>query len=302
MAKNSNQIVIISGATCTNKSQLACEFALDFAIQKRGAIINADAFQVYQDLKILSAQPSEIQQASVDHYLYSCLEYREKCDVVLWLKMVKDSVEKIINKNQIPIITGGTGLYISKLIDGISLMPKISIEAKEQAQKLFLELGFNEFQKQFGNEKIIDKQRLIRACEILLSTGKNIEFWQKQPTQKIFPDTKFIHVNLNLDRKIIYHNCNQRLVKMLENGAIKEVDDFMQKNNDDDLAICKTLGYHEIKAYLQKKISYQEMVEIIQKKTRNYAKRQLTWFRHQFDEINFFENTQLAKKFLNQNF
>jgi tRNA dimethylallyltransferase len=89
---------------------------------------------------------------------------------------------------------------------------------------------------------------------------------------------------------------------MLENGAIKEVDDFMQKNNDDDLAICKTLGYYEIKAYLQKKITYQEMVEIIQKKTRNYAKRQLTWFRHQFEEINFFENTQLAKKFLNQNF
>jgi len=187
MAKNSNQIVIISGATCTNKSQLACEFALDFAIQKRGAIINADAFQVYQDFKILSAQPSEIQQASVDHYLYSCLEYQEKCDVVLWLKMVKDSVEKIINKNQIPVITGGTGLYISKLIDGISLMPKISIEAKEQAQKLFLELGFNEFQKQFGNEKIIDKQRLIRACEILLSTERILSFGKNNQLKKFSP-------------------------------------------------------------------------------------------------------------------
>ncbi len=299
MAKNPlGQIVIISGATCTNKSKLA----LEFAMKNNGSVVNGDALQVYKDLKILSAQPSLDDQKLVDHYLYSCLDYQQKSSVVLWLEMTKDAIEKIWHDQKLPIIVGGTGLYISKLIDGITQMPKITLQAKEQAHQLFLELGITEFQKRYGEDKIIDKQRLIRACEILLSTNQTLGFWQKQITQKIFPDAKFTHVNLNLDRKIIYENCDQRLVKMLENGAIAEVENFIKKNDDDNLAICKTLGFLEIKAYLQKNISYQEMQKIIQQKTRNYAKRQLTWFRHQFDEINFFENTDLAKKFLQKEF
>ena len=181
-------------------------------------------------------------------------------------------------------------------------MPEISKQAKEQAQQLFMSIGLDEFQKRYGEDKIKDKQRLIRACEILISTNKPQSFWQQQSQQKIFPNAKFTHVNLNLDRKIIYANCDQRLVNMLENGAIAEVENFIEKTNDDNLAICKTLGFIEIKAYLQKKISYQEMQKIIQQKTRNYAKRQLTWFRHQFNEINFFENSALAKVFLQKKF
>jgi tRNA dimethylallyltransferase len=299
MAKKfSQQIVIISGATCTNKSKLA----LEFAKQNNSAIVNGDALQVYSDLKILSAQPSLDDQKLVDHHLYSCLNYQQKCNVASWLQMTKEVIEKIWDNQQLPIIVGGTGLYISKLIDGITQMPEISKQAKEQAQQLFATIGLVEFQKRYGEDKIKDKQRLIRACEILLSTNKPLSFWQQQSPQKIFPNAKFTHVNLNLDRKIIYANCDQRLVSMLENGALAEVEIFIKKTNDDNLAICKTLGFMEIKAYLQKKISYQEMQKITQQKTRNYAKRQLTWFRHQFNEINFFENSALAKNFLQKKF
>jgi tRNA dimethylallyltransferase len=299
MAKNfSQQIVIISGATCTNKSKLA----LEFARQNNSAIINGDALQVYRDLKILSAQPSLEDQKLVDHHLYSCLDYQQKSNVASWLQMTKEVIEKIWHEQKLPIIVGGTGLYISKLIDGITKMPEISKQAKEQAHQLFTSIGFDEFQKRYGEDKIKDKQRLIRACEIFLSTNMPLSFWQQQSPQKIFPDAKFTHVNLNLDRKIIYTNCDQRLVTMLENGAIAEVENLIKKTNDDNLAICKTLGFIEIKAYLHKKISYQEMQKIIQQKTRNYAKRQLTWFRHQFEEINFFENYNLAKDFLQKKF
>ena len=296
-SNDAKKIIIISGATCTNKSKLA----LDFALENNGAIVNADALQIYRDLKILSAQPSLNDQKKIPHFLYSHLDCDQKCSVDIWLKLVKDIVENIWNQKKIPIVVGGTGLYISKLVDGITQMPQITLQIRAQAQQLFLEMGIIEFQKKFGDDKIKDKQRLIRACEIMLTSNQPISYWQNQPAQKIFPDAKFIHVNLNLDRKIIYQNCDQRLLRMLECGAIEEVKNFISKNNDDNLPICKTLGFLEIKAYLQKKLSYQEMQKIIQQKTRNYAKRQLTWFRHQFEEINFFENIIDAKYFLDQN-
>ncbi len=298
MVKFARQIVIISGATCTGKSK----FALEFALKNNGAIVNGDALQVYGDLKILSAQPSIKDQESVDHHLYSFLDFKQKCSVAFWLEIVKNVIEQIWQENKLPIVVGGTGLYISKLIDGINIIPEISLQAKYQAEQFFLDLGIVEFQKKYGEGKIMDKQRLIRACEILLSTQKPISYWQSLRPQKIFPDAKFTHVNLNLERNIIYQNCDQRFLKMLKNGAIEEVENFLKKNNDDNLPISKTLGYIEIKNYLLEKISHQEMQKIIQQKTRNYAKRQLTWFRHQFDNINFFENNLLAENFLKKNF
>jgi len=296
MASFNQKIIIISGATASGKSQLAVDFAKD----NHGVIINGDSLQQYQDLPILSALPSQDMQDIVEHKLYGYLNFNEKSSVGQWLERAKKIIEDIWLSNRLPIVVGGTGLYLSKLVDGINFIPEISVPIKIKAQEQFLELGFEQFKKKYGNDKIIDKQRLLRACEVFLQTQQPIDFWQKQPKQKLFPDAEFIHINLALARETIYQNCNLRFAQMLKTGAIAEVENLLKKNIDLTLPITKTLGFVEIEKFLKQQISFTTMQELAQQKTRNYAKRQLTWFRHQFSEINFFAQKKLAYDFLEQ--
>ncbi len=189
-------------------------------------------------------------------------------------------------------------MYISKLVEGISEMPEISESIKKEAHELFDKIGIEKFREKFGENKLIDKQRLIRAAEVLLQTGKTIFDWQK--TAKKTPVLEnFLHINLNPDREKLYQNCNLRFAKMIENGGLEEV-----KNLDanDDWAISKTLGYREIKSFLNGEISHQKMIEISTQKTRNYAKRQLTWFRNQLPQKQVFCDQQSALKYLRNEF
>ena len=288
MLKSKSKIIVISGATASGKSAVAIQIAKIY----NGAIINADALQIYRDLPILSAQPTAENFKEVEHFLYGILDSNQKISVGIWLKMVAEIVEKIQQENKIPIIVGGNGMYISKLIDGINEIPEIDEKFRLQAQDLYLEIGHEKFQENFGNDKIIDKQKLLRACEVFLQTGKKIEFFQQQPKKKLLENQKFIHLNLNPSRQEIYKNCDERFGKMLENNAIKEVENYLKNNNDLNSPITNTLGFKEISDFLNKKISCEEMQKLASQKTRNYAKRQLTWFRHQFDEILFCENQQ----------
>ncbi len=285
------KILIISGATATGKSQLA----LEFAQKKEIGIINADSLQIYQSLPILSAQPTEEQKAQVPHFLYSHLEPKKRSSVGLWLKLIEPVISYLWNRKKLPVIVGGTGLYISKLIDGISEIPEIEIYYEQRALQLFEELGKSEFEKRFGEGKIIDKNRLLRACEVFLQTGKPISFWQKNSPKKIFPNAHFIHLNLNPDREIIYQNCNLRFQKMLDLGALEEVKSFLEKYETDleklggnrSCQIYNTLGFWELALCLKNEISLEFAVQIASQKTRNYAKRQITWFKHQFSQITF---------------
>jgi len=290
----SEKIIIISGATACGKSQLA----LDFAELRSAAIINADSLQIYQGLPILSAQPSKSEMAKNAHYLYSHLKAGENCSVGIWLGLVKDLVKKVLSENKIPLIVGGSGMYISKLIDGISKMPEVSLENHQKAQELYEEIGHQNFQEKFGEGKLIDKQRLLRACEIMLESGKPISFWQNQVPEKIFPDAEFIHVNLDINREKLYQNCDLRFNKMLKNGALEEVQNFLKLHPQNNWQIAKTLGFAEISLFLENKISHEEMQKIATQKTRNYAKRQLTFFRNQFAKKLSFSEPNQALEFL----
>lgn len=274
----SERIVIISGATACGKSQLA----LDFGGEKDIAIINADSLQIFEGLPILSSQPSKIDQEKVSHYLYSHLKPQEKASVGVWLGLVKDVVEKVLAKNKLPVIVGGTGMYIAKLIDGISKMPEVSDLNHQKALELYEEMGHEKFQENFGEGKLIDKQRLLRACEIKLESGQPISFWQEKPREKIFPDAHFVHLNLEINREKLYQNCDLRFEKMLKNGALEEVKNFLKSHPENDWQITKTLGFEEISLFLENKISHEDAQKIAAQKTRNYAKRQLTFFRNQF--------------------
>jgi len=294
MLKSKPPIIVISGATASGKSKIAMQIAKNY----NGAIINADALQIYRDLPILSAQPNQKDLAEIEHFLYGILNPNQKISVGIWLKMVDEIVTKILQKNKIPIIVGGNGMYISKLIDGINKIPEIDEKFRIQAQNLYLEMGHEKFQENFGNNKIIDKQKLLRACEVFLQTGKKIEFFQQQPPEKILKDHKFIHLNLNPSRLEIYKNCDERFAKMLENNVINEVENYLKNGNCLNSPIINTLGFRQILDFLDKKISFEEMQKLASQKTRNYAKRQLTWFRHQFDEILFCENQQKILEYI----
>ncbi len=294
------KILIISGATASGKSDLA----LKLAEEKDIAIINADSLQIYQGLPILSSQPTEAEQKKVKHFLYSHFQPSENSSVAIWLKLVKASAEKIWSENKLPVIVGGSGMYISKLVDGISEIPEIDDEVRKNARELFDEIGKEEFQKkliELGEDEILDKHRQIRAYEVLKQTGKSISFWQNQAPKKVFDDVDFFHVNLNLDRKKLYENCNSRFEKMLENGAIEEVKSLINQGVVDEMQITKTLGFFEIRDFLNQKISREKMIELATQKTRNYAKRQITWFRHQLPQKVAFDAYIKALIFLREN-
>ena len=297
MLQHKSKIIVISGATASGKSRVAIEVAKVF----NGAIINADALQIYRDLPILSAQPTAENLIEVEHFLYGILPANEKISVGIWLKMVAEIVKKIQQENKIPIIVGGNGMYISRLINGISEIPEIDEKFRLQAQNLYTEIGHQKFQENFGNTKIIDKQKLLRACEVFLQTGKKIEFFQQQPPKKALENQQFIHLNLNPPRQEIYQNCNERFAKMLENNVLNEVKNYIKNINDLSSPMVNTLGFKEILEFLNNKITLDEMRSLASQKTRNYAKRQLTWFRHQFDDIIFCENEEKIFKYLKNN-
>ena len=289
--KRNPKILIISGATASGKSTLATKFALS----KNGVIINADAIQLYKELPILSAQPSAKDQKEFPHFLYSILKHNQNSSVVKWIELAVDKINQTLTNKQLPIVVGGTGLYISKLIDGINLIPEIDQdlqteirqiihntpkEVEKELIKILLDLGDN-----FQEIESLDKQRLARRLEVLKQTNKTLSWWQKQPKKTFYPKEYFHHININLPREIIYQNCNQRFNSMIRSGAIDEVKKLLQQNPNTNHTITKTIGFLEIKDYLQGNISDKQAIEIASKKTRNYAKRQLTWFRNQFQNI-----------------
>lgn len=293
----SEKIVIISGPTASGKSGLA----MQMADLKDIAIINADSLQIYEGLPILSSQPTKDEQKKVPHFLYSILKPEENSSVAMWLQLVKSTVEQVLKEKKLPVIVGGSGMYISKLVEGISEIPEIEDDLRKGATALYEAIGHEEFQKKLidlGEGKILDKHRMIRAYEVLTQTGKSISYWQNQPVKKIFESANFLHVNLNPNREKLYENCNLRFEEMLKIGALEEVQSLMDQGITDDKQITKTLGYYEICDFILKRISREEMIKIATQKTRNYAKRQLTWFRNQLPEKHVFESANDALKFL----
>lgn len=282
----SNKVLIISGPTASGKSSLA----LEIAKQKKSVIINADSVQLYKELPILSAQPNKIELAQNHHKLYSILNYFEQSSLNLWLELAKQEIEKSFQNKKLPIIVGGTGLYLSKLIDGISPIPEIEAKTKQYCFDIFQNYGKEGLIKNLlelndNPEKILklDKQRLLRRLEILKQTSKTLCHWQSLPLKTFFDKEDFIHINLNPSRDFLYQNCNKRFEVMLKNGAIEEVITLLKlTNNEIDFPIVRTIGFLEIKNYLDGVINKNNLIEISSQKTRNYAKRQLTWFRHQF--------------------
>lgn len=269
-------IPVIVGPTASGKST----FSLKLAQQINGEIINADSLQVYKDILILSARPSIQEQGGIKHHLYGYLDAYTTPSVASWLEDVKSILDTI----ETPLFVGGTGMYIKALTEGISPIPEVDPNIRE----LVKEMSIEEVKSKVVNCKAIDPQRLRRALEVQLSTGKPLQYFQELPKIKII-DRDFSIYFLNPDRSWLYERCDQRFIQMLQQGAIKEVQHLKKINATG--GVTKAIGIKQISQWLDGKISNEEMIFKATQETRHYAKRQVTWFKNQFSNaISFTPN------------
>ena len=287
MIESNKKIIIISGPTASGKSNLA----LDICCKKHNCeIINADALQLYQELPILSCQPKKEDFQIAPHCCYGILNHKHKFSVRNWLTLIESKISELKHHNKTAIIVGGTGLYISSLIYGINEIPNISDNIIKQNQNLYHKFGREEFIKKminvgYNKNEILtlDKNRLLRRMNIAQQTGKTISYWLNQQKKYFIKKDEFQHIIIHPERQELYQKINNRFDNLIKNGSIEEVEILTKKNDFSfDSQIAKTIGLFEIYQYLKGEISKNEMLNQAKKKTRNFAKRQVTWFQNQF--------------------
>jgi len=288
-----NKLYVIAGPTAIGKS----DFAIELARKINGVIINADSMQVYNNLHILTARPSSEDIKKIDHYLYGYVEGSERYNVAKWCNEASKKINTCFKKGLVPILVGGTGMYIDTLINGLTDIPSIPEEIKLLSKKILIEDGkeslINKI-KNFDEASLIninlnDNMRLRRIWEVFTSTKKTFSEWKKQKN-KIFISNYDLKILLFLpDRKKNYEIVNLRFKKMIEDGAIDEVKKLIKLNLNNSLPVMRAHGVPEIKNFLEKKITIEECIVRSQQVTRNYVKRQHTWWNS--------SNLQILQKF-----
>ncbi len=260
------KINIIVGPTAGGKSL----FGFRLAEKIKGEIVNADSIQVYKDLKILSARSDSGIINGINHHLYGYMNAFEKNSVYDWLLKAVEVVKNIEN----PIFIGGTGLYIDVLMNGVSPIPPVDLKIREEVRQMDLD----EVRQKVLDCHFHDSQRLRRALEVQLTTGKPLSYFQNKPKIKEI-DADFIVYFINPPRAQLYHQIDIRFEKMLETGAIDEVQRLIKMKAEGN--IMKAIGVSQIYSYLHNEYTYEELCKAGQQVTRHYAKRQVTWFTHQ---------------------
>ena len=279
---NKPKVIVICGPTASGKTSLSIELAKKI----NGEIISCDSMQIYKDMNIGTAKVTEEEMQGIQHYLIDFVSPDVRYSVANYKNDAEKAIETIIDKGKIPIIVGGTGLYLDSLIYGIEY-PEIKFDEKYR-EKLENEIEENGLEYLYSKAKEIDEQamqkispndkkRIIRVLEIYHATGKNKTEQEIESRKKeVKYDYKIFAINM--DREKLYERINIRVDEMIENGLIEEVEDLQKKYNHFPTAM-QGLGYKEVVEYLQNQITRDEMIEKIKQESRRYAKRQLTWFR-----------------------
>lgn len=276
------KVIVICGPTASGKTALSIELAK----QINGEIVSADSMQIYKDMNIGTAKPTKEEMQGVKHYLIDFVSPDERYSVADYKQEAKKAIRKILKKGKVPIVVGGTGLYVDSLIFEIEY-PNMEFD-EEYREKLEKEVeengleGLYEKAKEIDNEAIKkisknDKKRILRILEIYHATGKNKTDQEKESRKKEIEFDYKVYA-LKWDREKLYERINKRVDIMLEQGLIEEVKKVYEKYNEFPTAM-QGLGYKEVVEYLENNITKEEMIEKIKQETRRYAKRQITWFR-----------------------
>jgi tRNA dimethylallyltransferase len=279
-------VALIAGPTATGKSAIALELVRTLAERGRqGVIVNADSAQVYADLRILSARPSEEEMDGIEHRMFGAWDGSEACSAAAWAARAKAEIADIHAAGGVPVLVGGTGLYLKVLLEGIAPIPEIDPAIRATVRALDEQAAYKLLQLEDPLRAAEldpgDRQRIARALEVKRSTGVTLGDWQMAKAGGIGEDITLHPMLLLPDRTWLYERCDLRFEAMLEEGAIAEVEALLARGLDPDLPVMRAIGVPEIAAFLAGEIDAETMIAAGQQATRNYAKRQFTWFRRQ---------------------
>jgi tRNA dimethylallyltransferase len=275
-------VTLIAGPTASGKSALA----LETAARTGAVIVNADSQQLYADLRVLSARPSAGDEAAVAHRLYGVADAAEAWSVGRWSRAVMAELEALDGRPA--LLVGGTGLYFTALTRGLAEIPPIPDAAREAAEAALTAEGEAAFRRRLAERdpaaaariEAGDRQRLTRAMAVLAHTGRALSDWTADTTPLLAPGS-WEGLVVEPERARLYANCDLRVARMVEQGAVEEVRALLARGLDPALPAMKAVGVREIAAHLAGETTLDQAVEATRQATRNYAKRQLTWFRNQ---------------------
>jgi tRNA dimethylallyltransferase len=281
MPSSKPPLVLIAGPTASGKSALA----LTLAQQNDGVIVNADSAQVYTDLRVLSAAPSDQERSRAEHRLYGVRDGALPCSAAEWADMAKREIAELHAAGRTPILVGGTGLYLRTLLDGIAPVPAIDADVRERVRSTTVDENNAKLQAldPGAAERIrpTDTTRINRALEVILSTGRTLAEWQRERSGGIGGEVELRPLLLLPPRKWLYARCDERFAHMIDEGAVSEVERLLARKLNPNLPVMRAIGVAELSAYLLGTSTLDEAVAAGQQATRRYAKRQYTWFAHQ---------------------
>ena len=278
----SKKIILLAGPTASGKSKLAIHLAKNL----KGEIINADSMQVYKEFSILSSRPNRLEVKQAKHHLFGVVSAKKYFSAGDWLKETKKKINLCFKKKKTPIIVGGTGLYFNTITKGISKIPDIDLKTRTQVRSQFKKLGYKKFYEKLleidpkAKGKILptDSQRTQRAYEVKLKTKKSLFDWIAN-TKSDFLNYNLKKIFLDIPRQELLQKISKRTEMMFKENCISEVKKFNSLKLNKSLSANKLIGVQEINQYLKDNISLDECKELINIKTRQYAKRQNTWAR-----------------------
>jgi tRNA dimethylallyltransferase len=288
--------VLIAGPTASGKSALA----LALAERIGGAIVNTDSMQVYSELRVLSARPSSADEARVPHYLYGHVPVAERYSAGQYQKEAAEAFARARAAKEVPIFTGGTGLYFGVLTGGLSPIPPVSQEIREAVRERRLSMGASAFFDAFAARdpdtastlKPTDTQRVLRASSVLEATGRSLKFWQRQQGVPLLRSMRVARFVVAPARDALNAAIDARVLRMVEEGALIEAQHLV--GLAPTLPAARALGVPQLQAHLAGEVSLDAAITGMQAETRRYAKRQLTWFRRFMDDWKWVENGNLS--------
>jgi tRNA dimethylallyltransferase len=274
-------LAVIAGPTASGKSALA----LALAQQIGGVIVNADSAQVYRDLRVLSAAPTDEDLRRAEHRLYGVQDGALPCSAADWAAMAAREIAELHADGRVPILVGGTGLYLRTLLDGIAPVPAIDPVVRTRVRETMVDENHAKLRAldpaAAARLKPNDSARINRALEVILSTGRTLAEWQKERESGIGDRVELRAIILLPPRKWLYARCDERFARMIEEGAVTEVEALLGRKLNPNLPVMRAIGVRQISSYLLDEHSLDEAVMAGQQATRRYAKRQYTWFAHQ---------------------
>lgn len=296
-----NPVLVIAGPTASGKSALAAEAAHAL----NGVVLNCDSMQIYKDIPIIAAAPTEAEKKLAEHRLFEIYDCYKRGNVVDWLNLCAAEIHKLWAENRLPVVVGGTGFYAEALLNGVTPIPETPPEIRLQLQERLSQAGlaglYAELQQKDAEiaAKLNpnDKTRIIRALEVMAATGIKLSEWYKKPLIQKLPEAHFVTVKIMPELEVIAERCCLRLDKMVnELGVLSEIERLLTRGVDENMPAMKALGVPELSLFIKGQATLEEALALAKLHTRQYAKRQRTWLKNKMSADVVLENVYTGQK------